>query len=86
MYFSSGIRSARVQGKSSKPLKILAPACRCTVVLPRVNYRSRISTCRLGASSRVRIAGFTSEVFIGIDVHKKTYAVVAWMDGEVVKK
>lgn len=26
------------------------------------------------------------EVFIGIDVHKKTYAVVARMDGEVVKK
>lgn len=26
------------------------------------------------------------EVFVGIDVHKKTYAVVARMDGEVVKK
>jgi hypothetical protein len=26
------------------------------------------------------------EVFIGIDVHKKTYAVVARLDGEVIKK
>ena len=26
------------------------------------------------------------KVFIGIDVHKKTYAVVARMEGEVVKK
>jgi hypothetical protein len=26
------------------------------------------------------------KVFIGIDVHKRTYAVVARMEGEVVKK
>lgn len=33
-----------------------------------------------------KISYIGKDVFVGLDVHKKTYAVVARVDGEVVKK
>jgi|GEM_PF-6913732 len=33
-----------------------------------------------------RISYIGKDIFVGLDVHKNTYAVVARVDGEVVKK